>query len=232
MFRELGQQMGMQTTRAIYPEDIDIALNTAINEKIRSVMDENLGVVAVTDRVLSNGLGISSINALRTLYTTNTISNDDITGDGTGVNPYSFDIANENIFVILGFQVAYDNNRVYDARIVEHDKLGQTINDFCNRPTRDAPIIVTYGDVDDIHCQVYTGLVTPTKPNSVKYLFIRMPAVVRYDEETPDNNVDCDLPVYLHKEIVLNAVRIYVGSVGAIPNDNRRTVNTNTNPNN
>ena len=59
-----------------------------------------------------------------------------------------------------------------------------------------------------------------------------MPAIVRYDEETPSNNVDCDLPVYLHKEIVLNAVRIYVGSVGAIPNDNRRTVNTNTNPNN
>ena len=35
-FRELAQQMGMQTVRAILMEDIDICLNAAIIEKARN----------------------------------------------------------------------------------------------------------------------------------------------------------------------------------------------------
>lgn len=40
-FRELAQQMGMQTVRAILMEDIDICLNAAIIEKARNVIVEN-----------------------------------------------------------------------------------------------------------------------------------------------------------------------------------------------
>lgn len=35
MFRELAQQMGMQTVRAILSEDIDICLNIAVNDYIK-----------------------------------------------------------------------------------------------------------------------------------------------------------------------------------------------------
>jgi hypothetical protein len=44
-FRELAQQMGMQTVRAILMEDIDICLNAAIIEKARNVIVENVGPV-------------------------------------------------------------------------------------------------------------------------------------------------------------------------------------------
>ena len=37
-FRELAQQMGMQTTRAILIEDIDICLNFAITTKTRNIL--------------------------------------------------------------------------------------------------------------------------------------------------------------------------------------------------
>ena len=38
MFRELAQQMGMQTTRAILPEDIDICLNIAIKDTVKELI--------------------------------------------------------------------------------------------------------------------------------------------------------------------------------------------------
>ena len=33
LFRVVGQQMGMQTIRAILPEEIDVFLNMAINDR-------------------------------------------------------------------------------------------------------------------------------------------------------------------------------------------------------
>lgn len=230
-FRELGQQMGMQTTRAILNEDVDICLNTAILEKVRSVVAENVGVVGYRDKILAQGLGVSPINALRTLYTYDTLNGEELQGTGTEVDPYTFDLTNQDVLLFMGFQISYNGKTIHDARIIEPEKLGQTLRDFCNRAAKDAPIIVVYGDEEEIHGQIYTGRGTPTKPQLIKYLYIKMPAVVHYDEDDAGACVDCDLPAYLHSEIVMNAVRIYLGSIGAIGNDNRRTVNTNTNPN-
>ena len=68
-FRELAQQMGMQTVRAILMEDIDICLNAAIIEKARNVIVENVGPVPYNDKVARQNASISPVNALRTLYT-------------------------------------------------------------------------------------------------------------------------------------------------------------------
>ena len=230
-FRELGQQMGMQTTRAILNEDVDICLNAAILKKVRTVIAENVGVVGYRDKILAQGLGISPINALRTLYTNNTISGDTLTGDGSEVNPYKFELANDDVMLYTGFQISYNGRTIHDARIIEPEKLGQTLRDFCNRAAKDAPIICVFGDENAITGEIYTGRANPTKPQTIRYLYIKMPAKVHYDEDDAGACVNCDLPVYLHTEIVANAVRIYLGSIGAIGNDNRRTVNTNTNPN-
>ena len=37
-FRVYGEQMGLELIRNILPEEIDIYLNTAINEKVREVL--------------------------------------------------------------------------------------------------------------------------------------------------------------------------------------------------
>ena len=65
-FRELAQQMGMQTVRAILMEDIDICLNAAIIEKARNVIVENVGPVPYNDKVARQNASISPVNALRT----------------------------------------------------------------------------------------------------------------------------------------------------------------------
>ena len=41
--------------------------------------------------------------------------------------------------------------------------------------------------------------------------------MVILDEENPDNSVNCDLPEYLHKDIVTNAVNYYLQSLGSKP---------------
>lgn len=226
-FRELGQQMGMQTTRAILSEDIDICINTAIINKVREVIATHVGRVNYTDKIARQGEAISPINALRTLYSSGTIEEGSIQGEGTEVNPYTCNINDESVLLYTGFRVSYNGNTLYDCRIIEAEKLGQTLRDFCNRAAKDAPIVVVYGDENSIQCNFYTGRsINTPKPKLVNYLYIKTPAKVCYDEDNPENNINCDLPIYLHSEIVIDAVKLYLASIGAIPNDKNRNVTT------
>ena len=52
MFRELAQQMGMQTVRAILSEDIDTCLNIAVNDYIKKVIADNVKTVSYTHLTL------------------------------------------------------------------------------------------------------------------------------------------------------------------------------------
>lgn len=222
VFRELGQQMGMQTNRAIYIEDIDICINTAILNKVKEIIYNNLGVVRYEDKIARQAQAISPINALRTLYKTDIVQEDSINGSGTEVDPFQLIIPSDNVMLFTGFQVSYNGNTIYDCRIIEIEKLGQTLRDFCNRAAKDAPIAVAYSGDDSITVDLYTGRANSTKPKLVKYLYIKQPAVVHYDEDDESARVDCDLPVYLHSEVVMEAVRIYLASIAATTNNNRQ----------
>ena len=97
----------------------------------------------------------------------------------------------------------------------EAEDLGQTLRDFCNRAAKDAPIVTVFGDESAIEANIYTGRNNTVKPELVKYLYIKEPAKVLFDEDNESNWVNCDLPPYLHSEIVMRAVQIYLASIGA-----------------
>lgn len=212
MFRELTQQMGMQTVRAILMEDIDICLNAAIIAKVRSIISENVGMLPYNDKVARQNAAISPVNALRTLYDKQSITT--ITGTGTEVDPFKVSINSSNIMLYTGFKVSYNNNNIYDCRIIEAEDLGQTLRDFCNRAAKDAPIVTVFGDTEKIDVDIYTGRKSPTKPKVLQYLYIKKPATVSFDEDTLIG-VDCDLPSYLHSEIVEDGARLWLAGVGA-----------------
>lgn len=214
-FRELAQQMGMQTVRAILMEDIDICLNAAIIEKTRSIIAENIGPVPYNDKVYRQNASISPANALRTLYKEDIINDQNITGSGTEVNPYKVSISSDGIMLYTGFQISYNGNTIYDCRIIGVEDLGQTLRDFCNRAAKDAPIVNILGDVDGIDVNVYTGRNVHTKPKLLRYLYIKEPAKVYFDEDDTSKWISCDLPKYLHTDIVMRAVQIYLASIGA-----------------
>lgn len=220
-FRELAQQMGQETVRAILSEDIDICLNAAIISKARAVLQSNVGTV-FKDKVARQNSAISPVNALRTLYKFNDI--DSIDGYGTEVDPFTVDVSTDGIMLFTGFAVSYNGNTIYDCRIIEVERLGQTLRDFCNRASKDAPIVTIFDNDNDIKVNLYTGRKTSAQPSLLRYYYIAEPAKVHYDEDVIEDNVDCDLPIYLHMEIVEDAVNYYLQSVGA-------TKGNNTNPN-
>lgn len=65
-FRQYAQQMGMQNVRAILPEQIDLVINTSIDDTVNQIIKENIGVS--NDRIISDNSKIGQINALSTLY--------------------------------------------------------------------------------------------------------------------------------------------------------------------
>ena len=66
MFRQYAQQMGMQNTRAILPEQIDLLINTSIMDSVNEIIKQNIGIT--NDRVITDNSKIGQINALRSLY--------------------------------------------------------------------------------------------------------------------------------------------------------------------
>lgn len=236
-FRVFGQQMGLQLNRGILPESIDAYINNAITERVRAelfsgvhtVLQENAGVQAST---------MSTVNSLRTLYKTYRIRNDFTLEDrhvGTqylmylysGVNGYhilnipTYPIKESlnNIIspmMYLGFSVEYDDNSLGNptsCRLIGADVLETTLRDYCNGASKDSPIAVLLNG-DEGHDQLH--LYINSKNTIVKYLnikYIKTPNVVKYDVDI-DNCVNCDLPEYLHFDIVENAVMKFYKSLG------------------
>lgn len=66
MFRQYAQQMGMQNTRAILPEQIDLLINNSISDTINQVITQNIGIT--NDRVISDASKLNQVNALKSLY--------------------------------------------------------------------------------------------------------------------------------------------------------------------
>ena len=222
-FRELAQQMGMQTVRAILSEDIDICINAAIIDKTKEIIASTIGPLPYNDKVSRQNVALSPINALRTLYKNKTLTSDELgngfTEVGSEVNPYTLNISSEGIMLFTSFKLSYNGNTLYDCRIIENEDLGQTLRDFCNRAAKDAPICSIFGETDSITVNFYTGRRNMPKPIAVNYTYIKEPAKVYYDEDTPENNINCDLPTYLHMDIIKIAVGIYLQSIGAVSNN-------------
>ena len=220
MFRELAQQMGMQTVRAILPENIDICINIAVDNKVKSLIISNIGVLPYNDKVARQNAAISSINGLRTLYRKSSIVASKITGKGTEVSPFVGNISSDEVMLYLGFKVSYDDKTLYDCRIIEHENLSRTIKDYSNRATKTAPVCIVYGDSTNRWLEIINGINEPIKPTMIQYLYLANPKTVKYDEANTANNVDCDLPSYLHTKIVQEAVDVYITSIGANKNNN------------
>lgn len=193
LFRVVGQQMGMQTIRAILPEEIDVFLNMAINEKVNEVLASN--VLSDTDKVLTGDAKIGNLNFFRTLQTQENIGQDG-----------KLDMT--EIMLITSCIVQYElTGKLYNCRIVGADELAKVFNDYCTEPSYDYPVCSVRLVNKDIIIDTYTGTKNPIK----RYInYIKKPNIVNFE-----NKQDSDLPDYVHNEIVQLAVQKYFNSVGS-----------------
>lgn len=207
MFRTVGQQVGMQDVRAILPESIDIFINIAIIEKARSIVMENTKT-AFPNRVSIQNNFVSPINALRTLYRRKEITITDITKD---VQLSQLD----NVFLYTSFAIRYDNNdSEYKCRFIDGDKLEETLNDVLNGASWDYPICSMFnGENNSEYLKVFINSNSHT-PNAIIIKYIANPAIVKFSKNAAEC-INCDLPDYLHSEIVELAVSKFFKSVTA-----------------
>lgn len=207
-FRTFGQAMGLQLVRGILPESIDVYLNAAIIEKCRSILYNTVGN-SIKIGVLPQSTPISPINSLRTLYNTKEInaSFENVT------DPFQLDINLDNVMIYTNFYIKYENSDKYvHCRFIEPDKLAETLIDYCTTATKNEPIITLSNQNEKFIANIFTGKNTE-KITNIKINYIKNPAIVKYDV-SGSNNINCDLPEYLHDEIVELAVKKYNISIG------------------
>lgn len=235
-FRQYAQQMGLQNVRAILPEQIDLLINTSITDIINQIITQNIGVT--NDRIITDNSKISQINALRTLYKVveSDFKLDDesskvwtnvqetpiryleadiknITNDSSSSFDYLFLV---DLSIRYYSKVSTDDGdkknstNYFPVRLIDDCFLADTLNDFILRPRLRSPIAVIVNDKIDVYYKndsdIQASSLTPYK---LRVSYIAKPAKVAYLADIGGTNVECDLPEYLHIDILKHAVDLY-----------------------
>ena len=233
MFRQYAQQMGMQNVRAILPEQIDLLINNSINDIINQIITQNVGIT--NDRVITDNSKLNQVNALRSLYkvwkgaitlptpNTNYIASYNLPllgflpGGTYNCGNTTKDLAIQYIYIVdLSISYSKDNftSNIFPIRIVDDMYLADVVNDFLLAPKLRSPVASIHDDNIELYIDKPDKGRTPYTFDgmSVKELrlsYIAKPAVVKFLDDLGGTSVDCDLPEYLHVDVVKHAVELY-----------------------
>ena len=287
-FRQYAQQMGMQNTRAILPEQIDLVINTSITDVVNQVITQNIG--ATNDRIITDNSKIGQINALRSLYKV-LVTDIDLNDTNTGIFNWGDETSIRKIFAKIDYMVGPikywrivpdpnghyyaapieksdyddDNDKVstellefdyfdktyvnaqnqgkvartaesfdylylvdlsmnyidtnktgsiktnyFPVRLIDDIYLADTLNDFILAPKLRSPIAVLYNKQLDVYIDTEDNILNYNLvPNQLRVSYISKPAKVRYATDLGGQNVNCDLPEYMHVDILKHAVDLY-----------------------
>ena len=113
----------------------------------------------------------------------------------------------------------------YPVRIIEDIYLADALQDFILKPSLRSPIVVIHNnDTLDLYLGTPAGGISAIQRgvtgNPVKFKnnlsmfklrlsYIRKPAKVEYNEDNLAANVECDMPEYMHVDILKHAVDLY-----------------------
>lgn len=99
----------------------------------------------------------------------------------------------------------------FPVRLIDDAYLADTLNDFVLRPRLRTPIAVLYNDQLDIYIDNLTDSKLPENlnPYKLRVSYIAKPAIVAYKSDLGGTDVDCNLPEYMHVDILKHAVDLY-----------------------
>ena len=233
MFRQYAQQMGMQNVRAILPEQIDLLINNSISDVINQVITQNIGTTS--DRVITDNSKLNQINALKSLYkvwkgkvTLGTAKTNYIASYELPINAFksggTYNNDNTNTssisyIYIVDLSISYkkDSNfvsNIFPIRIIDDMYLADVVNDFILHPTFRSPVATIHDNTIELYIDKPDSSTPPFKfqgcdVNEIRLSYIAKPSQVKFLEDVSGTNVDCDLPEYLHVDIVKHAVELY-----------------------
>lgn len=239
MFRQYAQHMGMQNVRAILPEQIDLLINNSISDTINQVITQNIGITndrVISDASKLNQInalkslykvwkGSISEATVKGKEKTNYIIsfqlpliNFKTTGSYTDDNDSSTAI---NLLYAVDLSINYKKTdfitNVFPVRIIDDQFVADVVNDFVLAPKMRSPVASIHDNLIELYIdksdakpedgQAFTF--RGVSINELRFSYIAKPAIVRFAEDVDGTNVDCDLPEYMHVDIVKHAVELY-----------------------
>lgn len=111
----------------------------------------------------------------------------------------------------------------FPVRLIDDNYLADTLNDFVLKPRLRSPIIVTYNngfkDVFDLYIDKFKKvtvdgdsryvLANDLVPYTLRMSYISKPKDIKYNEDVGGENQDCEMPEYMHIDIVKHAVDLW-----------------------
>lgn len=249
MFRQYAQQMGMQNVRGILPEQIDLLINNSISDTINQVITQNIGITndrVISDASKLNQ--VNALKSLykvwkgsiadvtikgkeKTSYIISfqlPLSNFKTTGSYTDDNNSSDAIS---FLYVVDLSINYKKTdfvtNIFPVRIVDDQFVADVVNDFVLAPTMRSPVASIHDNLIELYIdksdakpedgQAFTF--KGVSINELRFSYIAKPAIVKFVEDVDGTNVNCDLPEYMHVDIVKHAVELYqlakIGSLAA-----------------
>ena len=239
MFRQYAQQMGMQNVRAILPEQIDLLINNSISDTINQVITQNIGITndrVISDASKLNQ--VNALKSLYKVWKgsiadattkgnekTNYIisfqlplnnfkTNGSYTDDNVSSTAISFLYA---VDLSINYKKTDFVTNIFPVRIVDDQFVADVVNDFVLAPKMRSPVASIHDNlielyIDKADAKPNDGQAFTFKGvsiNELRFSYIAKPAIVRFAEDVDGTNVDCDLPEYMHVDIVKHAVELY-----------------------
>nr|UWG86404.1 MAG: hypothetical protein [Bacteriophage sp.] len=239
MFRQYAQQMGMQNVRAILPEQIDLLINNSISDTINQVITQNIGITndrVISDASKLNQ--VNALKSLYKVWK-GSIADVTIKGKEKTNYIISFQLPlsnfkttgtytdDENSSTAISFLYVVDLSinykksdfvtNVFPVRIVDDQFVADVVNDFVLAPTMRSPVASIHDNLVELYIDKADAKPENSQPftfkgvsiNELRFSYIAKPAVVRFAEDVDGTNVNCDLPEYMHVDIVKHAVELY-----------------------
>lgn len=239
MFRQYAQQMGIQNVRAILPEQIDLIINNSISDTINQVITQNIGITndrvisdasklnqvnalkslykvwkgSIADVTIKGKEKTSYIISFQ-LPLNNFKTTGSYTDDGNSSTAISF-------LYMVDLSINYKKSdfvtNVFPVRIVDDQFVADVVNDFVLAPTMRSPVASIHDNLVELYIDKADAKPENSQPftfkgvsiNELRLSYIAKPAVVRFAEDVNGTNVNCDLPEYMHVDIVKHAVELY-----------------------
>ena len=106
---------------------------------------------------------------------------------------------------------------VFPVRIVDDQFVADVVNDFVLAPKMRSPVASIHDNLIELYIDKADTKPENEQPftfkgvsiNELRFSYIAKPAIVRFAEDVDGTNVDCDLPEYMHVDIVKHAVELY-----------------------
>lgn len=239
MFRQYAQQMGMQNVRAIMPEQIDLLINNSISDTINQVITQNIGITndrVISDASKLNQ--VNALKSLYKVWK-GSIANVTIKGKEKTSYIISFQLPLNNFkttgsytddgnsstaisfLYMVDLSINYKKSdfvtNVFPVRIVDDQFVADVVNDFVLAPTMRSPVASIHDNLIELYIDKADAKPEDRQPftfkgvsiNELRLSYIAKPAVVRFAEDVDGTNVNCDLPEYMHVDIVKHAVELY-----------------------